>query len=270
VHSGNAFLANFAQSTVLPQLRAGVPENSTCGPFGGPGYAVSVPPSAVDGATVWVLKYVAAAANMTLAFDVVRLPWSVYYQSSKNDTLARSLYTLDVLGYDAVATSFLVLPERLNWVRYLMPHQPYGYQVVTTQPIPATESVISRAFKWTRPFTPRMWGLMVAGVFASAQIYYWFESNTGSDDFPLPEEPVPDKFARAFFLSAMSSVLFEGFSPHTHEGRLYTAVKAFVFFVSMSCYIGASLRGWLCARPHILASADRQRVAPLFVSLCVL
>ena len=35
----------------------------------------------------------------------------------------------------------------------------------------------------------------------------------------------------------MSSVLFEGFSPHTHEGRLYTAVKAFVFFVSMSCYI---------------------------------
>ena len=169
--TGNAFLANFAQSTVLPQLRAGVPENSTCGHFGGPGYAVNVPPSAVDGATVWVLKYVAAAANMTLSFDVVRLPWSVYYQSSKNDTLARSLYTLDVLGYDAVATSFLVLPERLNWVRYLMPHQPYGYQVVTTQPVAATEDVISRAFKWTRPFTPRMWGLMVAGVFASAQIY---------------------------------------------------------------------------------------------------
>jgi hypothetical protein len=217
-----------------------------------------VQPSQVDGATLWVLKYIAAAANMTLAIDVVRLPWSVYYQSSKNDTLARVLYTLDVLGYDAVAASVFVLPERMKWSRYLIPHQPYGYVVVTTQPEAATESVVSRAFKWTRPFSPRMWALMVAGVFVSAVLYHWFESNTGSDDFPLPDEPIPDKFARAFFLSAMSSVLFEGFSPHTHEGRLYTAVKAFVFFVSMSCYIAqyAAILGEPKALTQAVTSID--------------
>ena len=193
--------------------------------------------SQVDGAAVWVLKYVAAAANMSIQFDVVRLPWSVYYQSSKNDTLARTMYTLDALGYDAVATSFLVLPERMRWVRYLLPHQPYGYTVVTTQPVVAVDSVVTRMFAWTRPFSGPMWGLLVAGIVASAGLYYVFEANTGSDDFPLPDEPPGTKFARALFLSTMSSVLFEGFSPHTHEGRLYTAVKGFVFFVSMSCFI---------------------------------
>ena len=234
---GNAYLSGVSDSSVIPLLRAGDPNTASAGPFGGTGFAVPVQASQVDGASVWILKYVAAAANMSIQFDVVRLPWSVYYQSSKNDTLARTLYTLDALGYDAVATSFFVLPERMRWVRYLLPHQPYGFEVVTTQPTVEADSVVTRMFAWTRPFSGPMWGLLVASIVASALCYYVFEANTGSDDFPLPDEPPKDKFARALFLSAMSSVLFEGFSPHTHEGRLYTAVKGFVFFVSMSCFI---------------------------------
>ena len=255
---GNAYLTGFASSTAIPALRAGDPDSSTCGPLGGPGYAVPVTWAQVDGAAVWVMKYVAQAANFSVQFEVVRLPGSVYYQSSKSDSLARALYTLDVLGYDAVIFSFFVTPDRMQWVRYLLPHQPYGYQVVTKQPVYVTESVLVRAFRWTKPFSPSMWGLLVASVVGSALLYYMFESNTGSDDFPLKNEPPYDKFARALFLSSMSSVLFEGFSPHTHEGRLYTVVKGcvvrrcfwvlglaepwracrrFVFFVCMSCYI---------------------------------
>ena len=232
---GNAFLTGFSASTVLPQLRAGNPDNgTTCGPLGGPGYAVPVTWDQVDGAAVWMAKYMASNGNFTIQFEIVRLPKYVYNTS---DTLVRTLYILDVLGYDMATTGFLVTPDRLLWVRALLPHSVIGYQVVTKQPVYETEGVVARAFKWTRPFSPPMWGLIVAGIVGSAFLYYLFESNTGSDDFPLPSEPKLDKFMRALYLSAMSSVLFEGFSPHTHEGRLYTAVKAFVFFVAMSSYI---------------------------------
>ena len=234
---GSAFLTNFASSALLPALRQGDPNNSTCGPKAGPCYAVTATWSQVDGAAVWMWKNLAMMGNFNVTFDVVRLPWSVYYGSSKNDTLARSLYLIDNIGYDGVATSFLVTPDRMHWVRYLIPHQPYGFQVVTVQPQFVELTILSRMFKWTKPFTGQLWGLIIASIVASGLIYLIFEANTGGEDFPMPEEALAKKVMRAIFLSAMSSVLYEGFSPHTHEGRLYTAIKGFVFFVAMSSYI---------------------------------
>ncbi len=89
---GFAYLVGFSSSPLVPLLRAGVPETSVGGPAGYRGFSLPAQPEQLDGASVWILKWVAAQANMTLKFDVVRLPGDVYYGNkatgigSNNDT----------------------------------------------------------------------------------------------------------------------------------------------------------------------------------------
>ena len=73
-------------------------------------------------------RRLASQANITINFDVVRLPGDVYYISSKNDTAARVIYLLDTMGYDCVAGTVFIQPARMQFMRYVISHQPYGYQ----------------------------------------------------------------------------------------------------------------------------------------------
>ncbi len=176
-----------------------------------------------------------------MTFDVVRLPWEAYYSSplnnNTNDTAARVIYTLEELGYDCVASAVFVYPARMRFFRYLLPHQPYGFQVATTLPVWQPEGLLERLFKFSRPFEWRLWLVMGASIFTSGLLMTYFERNTGGEDFPFESESLRDKLVRGIFLSSMGVTLLAFFSPRTHEGRTYTGFKAFVIFVLMSSYI---------------------------------
>jgi hypothetical protein len=154
--------------------------NSQAGPNGGRGFAVPATFADVDGSSVWMLKWCVRAAaparamlrlltqartallsdvpriaqqsGANVTFDVVRLPWEIYYSSplnnNTNDTAARVIYTLEELGYDAVASAVFVYPARMQFMRYLLPHQSYGFQVVTTVPSWEPEGLFARLFKF--------------------------------------------------------------------------------------------------------------------------
>ena len=215
----------------------------------------------VDGSSVWMMKWCASRARARVAaadrrcdglriaqqsganvtFDVVRLPWQIYYSSSlnnnTNDTAARVIYTLDELGYDCVCSAVFVYPARMQFFRYLLPHQAYGFQVVTTVPAWKPEGLFSRLFKFSRPFDWVLWVCMFLSIFVSGLVMTYYERNTGGDDFPLENESLKDKLMRGMFLSSMGVTLLAFFGPRTHEGRVYTSFKAFVIFVLMSSYI---------------------------------
>lgn len=197
--------------------------------------------SQVAGSSVWLLQWIAGQSGANITFDVVRLPWEVYYSSSlnnnTNDTAARVIYLLEELGYDCVAGAAFVWPMRMQFMRYILPHQPYGYQVVTNTPVWAPEGLFSRLFKFGKPFASSLWGVLVASVVASGFIMMYYERNTGSDDFPVVDESIRSKLMRGLFLACMGITLLAFFNPRTHEGRVYTSVKAFVIFVLMSSYI---------------------------------
>ncbi len=119
-----------------------------------------------------------------------------------NDTAARVIYLLEELGYDCVAGAVFVWPARMQFFRYLLPHQPYGFQarvlgrarcraathcssrarasqVVTTAPTWTREGLFSRLFKFARPFDWRMWLLMGGSIFVSGVVITFYERNTG-------------------------------------------------------------------------------------------
>jgi hypothetical protein len=179
---------------------------------------------------------VSSQANVTFNFDVVRLPGNVYYGTSKNDTAARVIYLLDTLGYDCVVGTIFIQPQRMQFMRYVISHQPYGYQVVTTAPIYVSDSIRNRLFKWTLPFTRNLWITIGCSVSASAIIMLYFEHDAESEDFPIQSESLGRKAGRSLFFSSMLATTVESYHPRTNEGRMYTAVTAFVFFVIMSSY----------------------------------
>ena len=122
----------------------------------------------------------ASQANVTINFDVVRLPGSVYYGSSKNDTAARAIYLMDTMGYDCVVGTVFITPPRMRFMRYVISHQPYGYQVVTNAPVYTTEKLTDRLFKWSLPFTRNLWVTILCSIVASAGMMTYFEHETES------------------------------------------------------------------------------------------
>jgi hypothetical protein len=153
---------------------------------------------------------IAQQSGANITFDVVRLPAEIYYSSplnmNTNDTAARVIYLLEELGYDCVAGAVFVWPARMQFFRYLLPHQPYGFQaraaadvlgtarcraaahcspralasqVVTTAPTWTREGLFSRLFKFARPFDWRMWLLMAGSIFVSGLVITYYERNTG-------------------------------------------------------------------------------------------
>ena len=211
---GFAHLVGFSSNRLVPILRAGNPDDPTVtgGPAGGPGFSVPTQPGDIDGASVWMLKWcaplrlaslrasssplcyavcadgscalfhrrVASQANVTFNFDVVRLPGSVYYGSSKNDTAARAIYLMDTMGYDCVVGTVFITPPRMRFMRYVISHQPYGYQVVTNAPVYTTEKLSDRLFKWSLPFTRNLWVTILCSIVASAAMMTYFEHETES------------------------------------------------------------------------------------------
>ena len=113
---------------------------------------------------------------------MVRLPWQIYYSSplnnNTNDTAARVIYTLDELGYDCVCSAVFVYPARMQFFRYLLPHQSYGFQVVTTVPSWQPEGLFSRLFKFSRPFDWVLWLCMFLSIFVSGLVMTYYERNT--------------------------------------------------------------------------------------------
>lgn len=125
-------------------------------------------------------RRLAGQANITINFDVVRLPGSVYYNTSNNDTAARVIYLMDTMGYDCVAGTVFIQPPRMQFMRYVISHQPYGYQVVTTSPIYNPERLTDRLFKWSVPFTRNLWCTILCSIVASAAMMTYFEHETES------------------------------------------------------------------------------------------
>jgi hypothetical protein len=124
------------------------------------------------------VRRVASQANITLNIDVVRLPGDVYYVTSKNDTAARVIYMLDTMGYDCVLGTVFIQPQRMQFMRYVISHQPYGYQVVTNAPLYVPQSIQERLFKWALPFTRNLWITIACSVVASAILMTAFEHGT--------------------------------------------------------------------------------------------
>lgn len=263
---GFAHLVGFSASRLVPLLRAGNPDDPTvlAGPAQGNGFAVRASPADLNGASYWMLNWcamgmmgdattcarragcgadhahishrVASQANVTFNFDVVRLPGNIYYGTSKNDTAARVIYLLDTLGYDCVVGTIFIQPQRMQFMRYVISHQPYGYQVVTKAPVYVSDSIRNRLFKWTLPFERNLWITIGCSVTASAIAMLFFEHDTEGEDFPLQTESWGRKAARSLFYSAMGVSTVDNYHPRTNEGRMYVAVTAFVFFVIMSSY----------------------------------
>ena len=107
----------------MPLLRAGSPDNPnvTGGPSKGWGFSLPTVRGDLGGASWWMMDWVAQNANVTINFDVVRLPGAVYYGTSKNDTAARSIYLLDTMGYDCVVGTVFIQPQRMNFMRCARP-----------------------------------------------------------------------------------------------------------------------------------------------------
>lgn len=169
-------------------------------------------------------RRVASQANVTINFDVVRLPGSVYYGTSKNDTAARAIYLMDTMGYDCVVGTVFITPPRMQFMRYVISHQPYGYQVVTTAPVYTAERLQDRLFKWSLPFTRNLWVTILCSIVATAAMMTYFEHETegarcvawpthrqavlkanatAGEDFPLAGESIGRKMCRALYYSAM-------------------------------------------------------------------
>ena len=84
-------------------------------------------------------------------------------------------------GFTRAAASqgtVFIQPQRMQFMRYVISHQPYGYQVVTTAPVYVQQSIQERLFKWALPFTRNLWITIACSVIASAILMTLFEHGT--------------------------------------------------------------------------------------------
>lgn len=185
-------------------------------------------------------RRIAQQSGANVTFDVVRLPWEIYYSSplnnNTNDTAARVIYTLDELGYDCVCSAVFVYPARLQFMRYLLPHQSYGFQVVTKVPAWQPEGLFSRLFKFSRPFDWRLWISMFANIMFSGLVMTYYERNTGGDDFPLENEALKDKLMRGMFLSSMGVTLLAFLSLARTRGAYTPASRRSSVRAARACF----------------------------------
>jgi hypothetical protein len=110
---------------------------------------------------------------------------------------------MDTMGYDCVIGTVFIQPQRMQFMRYVISHQPYGYQVVTRAPVYVSESIQNRLFKWALPFTRNLWLVILCSIISSAVIMTIFEHDSAGEDFPMADESWGRKSARALYYSAM-------------------------------------------------------------------
>ena len=106
----------------------------------------------LDGVNVWLLGYIADASGMSVSFETVFLPDSLFYSGNRT---AQMIYLFDTLGYDCIVSNTIVRGERLAFADFLMPNEQFGLTVFTRL-LPAAEyPAIKMLFAWTEPCAPR-------------------------------------------------------------------------------------------------------------------
>jgi len=139
-----------------PGARLGTPRRLTCAlrsplqtPINGT-YPLTA--EVLDGVNVWLLGYIADSSGMTVSYETVFLPDSLFYSGNRT---AQMVYLFDTLGYDCIVSNTIIRGERLAFADFLMPNEQFGLSVFTRLQPAQDFPVLQMLFAWTEPCAPR-------------------------------------------------------------------------------------------------------------------
>ena len=279
--------------------------------------AVQLPVEALDGANVWLLE--ALNASLAPAGSPVTL-WGVHapdalWQDGQVTQDALNSYLLDTLGFDCVLDPSLETASSAARFALLHPHEAFGYAVVGRVLTPVTIDAAARLWTWVRamavwshsarahaltnnadsqvlPFSPGVWGVIVAMFFASAALMQWYEGDgergeyakfnaraAGADGTRASAAASSkrssyhvSKFGHGLYLSFSSFATnnSQTFTAKTLPGRIYRISYAFVILLTGSCYIANLAAVLSYAPPPAAAITSISSFEELDTPACVL
>jgi len=79
--------------------------------------------------------------------------------------------------------------EKLPYMKFMMPTQPYGMQVVTTVPQVLERTFVSTIFIWTAVFSQDVWLVIAASLTVVGVAMWWLESKHNPENFGTTVNP---------------------------------------------------------------------------------
>ena len=89
-------------------------------------WALPVSSDALDGSSIWLLKHMAQQASFEVHFEIL-----VFNSSTAAAERAAQVLAAFDLGYDCVVSSVIQSFERMPYLNFLQPHQPFGFVVMS-------------------------------------------------------------------------------------------------------------------------------------------
>ena len=120
-------------------------------------------PGDMQGINAWLMYTIGNYSGVSIVVDLVWLPDPIVFSSDPNAALIALMDVNNPLGlpdapYDCVLTNTLVTSEKIPWMQFMQPVQPYGFIVVAAKPV-----------IYSQPWQVRSAPAAAAGLLVAAQ-----------------------------------------------------------------------------------------------------